>query len=109
MQLVTGSSGREPVVIDSRDVLEDPPGMMAALCRRLEIPFEEAMLSWPAGARESDGVWAKYWYHAVEESTGFQAYRAKQETVPPEMAPILADCQKYYAELYSHRLKPDSQ
>ena len=29
------------------------------------------MLSWPAGRRETDGVWAPAWYDAVEGSTGF--------------------------------------
>ncbi|MEM7565962.1 MAG: HAD family hydrolase, partial [Pseudomonadota bacterium] len=32
---------------------------------------DPAMLSWPAGPRESDGVWAPAWYDAVLASTGF--------------------------------------
>ncbi|MEJ1935629.1 hypothetical protein WDZ92_36015, partial [Nostoc sp. NIES-2111] len=32
-----------------------------ALCLALGIPFDEAMLAWPAGPRASDGVWAPAW------------------------------------------------
>ncbi len=35
--------------------------------RALGVPFLDAMLSWPAGRRDTDGVWAKYWYANVEE------------------------------------------
>ena len=30
------------------------------------------MLSWPAGKRATDGVWAPAWYDQVERSTGFK-------------------------------------
>ena len=26
------------------------------------VEFDPAMLSWPPGLRETDGVWAKHWY-----------------------------------------------
>ncbi|MDJ0932013.1 hypothetical protein [Breoghania sp.] len=65
--------GEAPPVVDGADVLADPLGVLGKLCDRLAIPFDEAMLSWPAGRRESDGAWAPHWYHAVEDSTGFAA------------------------------------
>jgi hypothetical protein len=42
------------------------------------------MLSWPAGRRETDGVWAPAWYDAVEKSTGFGP-------PPDERRPLLSD------------------
>jgi hypothetical protein len=63
--------GRPPAVIDARDVLADPKQALTALCEALDIPFSDQMLSWPSGRRESDGVWARAWYDAVERSTGF--------------------------------------
>ncbi|MHC5065353.1 MAG: sulfotransferase-like domain-containing protein, partial [Planctomycetota bacterium] len=108
MRMVEETRGQTPVILDSRDVLEDPRGMLSALCERVEIPFEDAMLSWQPGPRDSDGIWAKHWYQAVEKSTGFQTYRPKDEEVPPELEPILAECIRYYDELYSRRLKPGS-
>ena len=42
-------AGATPLVLDSRDVLEDPRGMLMALCAALDVPFSEKMLSWPRG------------------------------------------------------------
>ena len=46
---------------------------MRWLCTWLDIDFSDRMLSWPAGPRESDGVWAPHWYNAVWASNGFAA------------------------------------
>jgi hypothetical protein len=63
--------GRAPPVIEGRDVLKNPRGALTLLCESCGVPFDEAMLGWPAGRRASDGVWAPVWYDAVERSTGF--------------------------------------
>lgn len=60
-----------PIVVDSHDIRENPKGMLSALCRALELPFDPAMLSWSAGGHFDDGVWAPHWYGAVHRSTGF--------------------------------------
>ena len=41
---------------------------------------------WPAGPRESDGVWAPHWYAAVEASTGFAAHDPRPAEVPDRLA-----------------------
>jgi hypothetical protein len=63
--------GYAPPVIASDDVLADPCAALTALCAALDIPFSEKMLSWPAGKRDTDGVWSAVWYEAVEKSTDF--------------------------------------
>ena len=65
--------GYAPPVVEGADVLADPRRTLSALCAALGIPFREEMLAWPAGPRDSDGVWAPAWYEAVERSTGFAA------------------------------------
>lgn len=65
--------GDAPPVLDAALTLADPEGVLRALCDRLDLPFSNAMLSWPAGPRDSDGVWAPHWYSAVWASTGFAA------------------------------------
>ncbi len=97
-------TGVTPPVIDSKDVLMDPRGQLTQLCAALGLKFEEAMLSWPAGPRETDGVWAKHWYANVEKSTGFEPYKAKDEPVPEGLAGIYAECLALYDALYRHRL-----
>ncbi|WP_299956082.1 HAD family hydrolase [uncultured Roseobacter sp.] len=59
------------VVIDSTDIRARPEHMLRALCDAIDLPFDPAMLSWPAGPRKEDGVWAAHWYGAVHQSTGF--------------------------------------
>ena len=69
-------------VIDSRDLLEDPEAMLRALCAALGVPFTAAMLSWPPGPRDTDGVWAPHWYDTVWRSTGFGPYHPPDQALP---------------------------
>jgi hypothetical protein len=57
------------------------------------------MLQWQAGPRPEDGVWAKYWYASVHDSTGFHADVEKTAPFPEHLKPLLAECQPYYARL----------
>lgn len=95
-----------PIVIDSREFLLDPEGMLRALCARLGIDFDPAMLSWPAGKRESDGVWGKYWYESVWNSTGFTPYRKKSYLLSNNDQAIAEQARPYYDKLHQHRLRP---
>ena len=105
-ELVRKETGKIPPVIDSRDVLEDPRGMLSALCSAVGVPFLEAMLSWPPGRRETDGVWAKHWYANVEKTTTFGPYQPKDEPVPRHLEGMYADCVTLYESLHRHRLRP---
>jgi hypothetical protein len=98
-------TGRSPPIVDARDVLENPRRMLTLLCEQLGVPFREEMLSWPPGRRETDGVWAKHWYAAVERSTGFEPYHPKDEPVPPHLHGLLAECERLYGELHSLHLR----
>jgi hypothetical protein len=95
-------------VVDAADILRDPPAMLEALCAALGIAFDPAMLSWPAGPRPTDGVWAPYWYESVWRSTGFGPYRPGQAgaVLPEELEPLAAECQPFYNELAARRLRP---
>lgn len=99
------SLGVSPPVLDSRDVLMDPQRLLSKLCERLGIEFQEGMLAWPSGCRETDGIWAKHWYGNVIQSTGFSPYKSKGEAVPPQFQEVLAQCQQAYNRLYEQRLK----
>ena len=99
-------AGQDPVVIDSRELLLDPPGVLETLCSRIGMPWTDAMLSWDAGPREEDGVWAPYWYHAVHESTGFSAYVHKT-AFPEALRPLLEECAPWYDKLFAHAIRGD--
>jgi hypothetical protein len=91
-------------VVDSRDLLADPEGTLRALCQALGVPFDEHMLSWPAGPRDSDGVWAPYWYDSVRASTGFAAYRPPGQPLPARLEPLAERCLPYFSRLHEYRL-----
>jgi hypothetical protein len=94
-------------VIDAADILRSPRAALDALCGALSIEFDPAMLSWPAGPRPTDGVWARFWYDSVWRSTGFSPHREQAESdLPADLEPLAAQCQPFYAELAAHRLQP---
>lgn len=97
--------GQSPPVLDSKQVLLDPRGVLSELCRRIGIPFHENMLSWEAGPRPEDGCWAPYWYASVHRSTGFSPYRPKTAPFPPHLEPLLAECRPFYARLQAAAIK----
>lgn len=100
---VAQERGEAPVVMDSDDILADPKGALTRLCAALGIPFDEAMLSWPAGRRDSDGVWAAHWYKSVEASTGLAKPRAARP-LPDHLRPLADQCRPYYDRLSEHRI-----
>lgn len=95
------SSGQQPAVLDSRELLLDPAGVLRQLCNHIELGFSEEMLHWPTGPRAEDGVWAPHWYHAVHQSTGFASYQAKTG-FPSQLEPLLNECVPWYDRLFGH-------
>jgi Sulfotransferase domain len=91
-------------VVDSRDLLTDPEAILRALCRAVNVPFTGTMLSWPAGPRDSDGVWAPHWYDSVRASTGFAAYRPPAQPLPARLEPLAERCLPYFQRLHAYRL-----
>ena len=91
-------------VIDSADLLRRPQAALEALCDALGVPFDPAMLSWPAGPRRSDGVWAPYWYAGVQASTGFGPHAERTAELPGDLEPLAQACRPYYEQLADHKL-----
>jgi hypothetical protein len=98
-------TGRTPPVIDASDVLKAPRRALVKLCEALGIAFDELMLAWPAGPRETDGIWARYWYDTVLQSTGFHAHAPRDQPVPRHLAGLLEEAEAIYQELHEHRLQ----
>jgi len=96
-----------PIVLDARQLLLDPPEVLRRACEKLGLPFEEAMLSWPAGPKPEDGVWADHWYASVHASTGFERYRPKSTPFPERLKPLLEESFPLYEKLREYALKPD--
>ena len=102
---VRAHTGAIPPVIDARDVLENPEKILRLLCDAVGVEFMEAMLSWPPGLRETDGIWAKHWYGEVEQSTGFRKPAPRErEPVPERLRGVYERSRECYSRLYEYRL-----
>ncbi len=98
--------GTAPLVIDSTDIRARPGPMLQSLCRALGIPFTAAMLSWPAGPKPFDGVWAPHWYGAVHRSTGFDSAEGPLPVLEPRYQALAEEALPAYTRLAQYRLRP---
>ncbi len=98
-------TGEIPPVIDARDVLTNPRDLLGKFCDKIGVIFSEEMLSWPKGARDTDGNWGKYWYKNVVNSTGFINYTPKTEKIPAKYEELYSECCLLYEKLYRLRIK----
>jgi hypothetical protein len=97
------AAGAPPLVIDAADLLRDPERYLRALCDHFALPFTDRMLSWPAGPRDTDGVWAPYWYAAVWRSTGFGEHRPRDVQLDGPAAVVAEECLPMYQYLHARR------
>ena len=102
--LVRQWTGKAPPVLDARDVLNNPGGVLRLLCEAVGVDFTDRMLNWPPGPRETDGVWAKYWYKEVETTNSFRPYKPKADRLDPKFVGLLDECVALYERLHRHRL-----
>jgi hypothetical protein len=91
-------------VIDSSSVLKNPGEGLKKLCSHLGLPFQSGMLAWKAGARNEDGVWAKYWYQNVHRSTGFVPLEVEEKFLPENLIAVYEEAKPYFQRLSSHVL-----
>ena len=94
-----------PLVIDSDRFLADPAAQLQKICARLEITFDECMLHWPAGSRDTDGLWGAHWYDAVNRSTGFGPPAATPPALNERNAHIASLCNPYYQAMLNYALE----
>ena len=96
--------GHAPLVLDSADVRADPHGTLSRLCQALGIPFSERMLSWPAGPKPYDGVWAPHWYGEVHKSTGFGAAEGDLPDLSADFQRLSEAAMPYYEHLLPFKI-----
>jgi hypothetical protein len=92
-------------VLDSGEILKNPEKCLQKLCAALEIPFLSCMLQWSRGPRKEDGVWAKYWYSNVHQSTGFSRQKTSQKPLPGHCLHLYEEAMHYYSILSEISIK----
>jgi hypothetical protein len=98
------ANGNQPLVLDGNELRKNPRGVLQQLCRALNIPFQEAMLTWPVGPRPEDGIWAPYWYAQVHQSTGFNPPDTTSSSLPAYLQETYQAALPFYKTLKNHSL-----
>ena len=86
-------------IIDSFDIRTNPEHALRGLCNAVELDWDNAMLAWPKGGHKDDGVWAKHWYNAVHESTGFAGPEGDLPVLEPRFRKLLDEAMPIYERL----------
>ena len=92
------------LVIDSADIRRDPKGMLTKLCAAIDLPFDPAMLSWSAGPRMDDGIWAQHWYNAVHKSTGFAGGEGALPVLSGQNMDLMENALPIYEKLAAQKI-----
>ena len=95
-------------LIDAGELLHDPEVILSKACQELDIHFTKKMLNWNAGPIAEDGIWAKYWYLSVHQSTGFNEKEVKDVHLTGQLADLYESAKPYYDQLYQHSIKAKS-
>ena len=103
-KLVSDHLGHAPPVVDCEDILANPQGVLEKLCHACGTSFDEGMLSWPAGPKPFDGVWAPHWYNAVWKSTGFGDPKTGYPRLDARLQKIADEAEPLYQNLARHRI-----
>lgn len=105
LDYIVKNSKKNPIVLDSNQLLKNPKRALALLCDYLGIKFENSMLSWKPRPITEDGIWAKYWYKNVHASIGFSKQQSKERELPQHCKPLYEEAMQYYEHLQKFSLK----
>lgn len=104
IRILEDEEGITPPIFDATDILEKPEQALKKICISVGIRFSQKMLKWPKGKRKSDGIWAKYWYRNVENSSGFQPFQKKNIVIDKKLIPLYDKCLADYNSMYEKRI-----
>lgn len=97
-----------PIVIDAKDLEDDPEGMLDAYCRAVGVPAMPESLSWEPGLPAEWKDWPEWHVHA-SQSTGIQKDMEKFDIGIDDVSHLRSYYEyhlPFYEALYKHRLKP---
>jgi len=98
-------NGNKVIILDSKDLLNNPEKSLKILCEKINIPFDKNMLKWKKGPKKEDGIWAKYWYGNVHKSSSFLPYKTRDITLEKKNEILAENCYQYYNILKENSIK----
>ena len=108
--LLTALNGKEPSVVDSDDLLENPHAITEAFCESVGIPFIEEALTWELGGDPSAHSW---WdggsFHVnLAQSTGLKPQIRKYielDDAPERVQRVHRRMKPHYDHLFRSRIQ----
>ena len=105
---LTAKHNRPPPVIDSDDLLEDPPAVVEAWCEAVGIDFIPEALRWTPGERQEVSWWDGGSFHEnLRNSCGFQPQLRTSidlAKAPRRVREVSELLRPHYDHLYAHRI-----
>ncbi|CAH1776189.1 unnamed protein product [Owenia fusiformis] len=109
--LVKEQQGSTPVIINTKDLLDNPEAVMKQYCEKTGLEYSPKMLHWDAGPVEGT-TWHKYpgWHGELVKSNGFKTADQLEDVInldemPTEVHECIKENQTYYDELKKYCLK----
>lgn len=109
-QALNSMTGKIPLVISSDEIVKNPHRTLPWLCDYLGLEFDEKMLTWEKGLKNSTlfisgqevDVNTGVWYEKLRNSQTFIPYKKQDICLPNDLIPMLEKCMPYYDELVKH-------
>ncbi len=96
---------QEPVVVDAADLSEDPEGIVAAYCERIDVPFVPEALTWEPREVPEWEMWDE-WHEDAQKSTGIGKVSRREEIeLSDELEELSRRCLPYYEAMYARRIR----
>ncbi len=86
------------VVVDAMTFSENPVGVLASYCERLNIPFQAGSLSWESAEVPDWERWDE-WHEKAQQSTSIERAKRIDPTLPEELQEAYEYCLPYYYQL----------
>ena len=90
---------KNPIVLDSTKFLKNPKHYLQKICELINIPFYAEMMSWKKGPKKEDGIWAKYWYKNVHQTTCFKKTESEKVVLNEAHETLAKQCEPLYLSL----------
>ncbi len=112
---------QEPVILDTDELLADPPGILSAYCLKMGIPYKPELLSWKVGGEVAEKWVTPKALTMANKRAGFfgKAFNSScffSPQPPPALDNLPADVQTcvkasmgYYEKLRTRRIRPQSE
>lgn len=105
-EAVRESTGRIPVVVDAKDLVDRPEAVVKSYCAAVSVPYVERALHWRPGPMKE---WrpSERWHADVRNSSGFRGesrHYALDVATHPVFGGYLEHHLPFYEKLRAHRL-----